>query len=455
MKKSETTSDPELTPAVSAELAAYYADRRLMWRNLVLIGLCNIGWGVVDLIVVPLTGLRLLELGLPVNIQSSITSANMMALSLFVMYLSWKSDHTVSRIGRRKPYLFLSAPFIIAAIALFPVFDRAEVLWVLVILFITRLFFMDIKASTFPLLSVDCVPKEILARANSVLSIATGIVGFLAMRFAGQLIKIGAWVPFVCGASVMALSTMCAWWIREPPISYPTTERFKLWSTFKVAAQDKRMFWLMAGVAMIRSYILMNGVWVWFWAKETLGLERAEIFQSLSWASLITVVMAYPVGWIIDHFGGFRVVVFFWLAQTGCYAWALQVHGRHGLLILSVATTIIAPLYAAADMMIYKRAPRKDIGSYTSTNSCLRNAYSAILGATAGWSIHAAGNNFVVGFSIGIAMSTVGMIMFLIHWRLTSQSHPVVVEKQLDVPIKAEPLARIDEIPRYRTTTSR
>ena len=183
----------------------------------------------------------------------------------------------------------------------------------------------------------------------------------------------------------------------------------------------------MAGVAMISSYSTMNTTWIWFWARETLHLERGEIFQALSWAGLLNMVLAYPIGWVIDRFGGLRVVVLFFVCQIACFLWALTVHDKSGLIILSLATTLIGPLYSGADMMIYKAAPRKDIGSYTSTNSCLRNFYNATLGLVAGWSIYADGHNYLVGFSIGIAMSAVGLVMFLIHHHLMAGTPEIPV----------------------------
>lgn len=405
----------------SPELTAYYADRPLMWRNVILIGLCNVGWGVVFTIVGPLIALRLLELGFRENFQATINSVNGFALAFLVMYFSWKSDHTVSRFGRRKPYLFISAPFIIASIVLFPVFDKAHLLWVLILLQIVALFFMDMKSSTFPLLSIDCVPREVLARANSVLGIVGGLVGFLAMRYAGRAIEIAEWFPYVAGGVIMTFSTACAFFIKEPPIRYPTTEKFKPWSTFQVVSHDKRIFWLMAGVAMVNGYFNMANVWTWFWAKETLGLERGEIFSALSWASLLNIALAYPIGWVIDRFGGLRVVVLLWVGQLACFLWMLTVHDRSGLIALSLATTLIAPLYVGADMLIFKSAPRKDIGSYTSTNSCIRNGFNALLALVSGWTIYAFGSNFVVGFAMGMAVSTVGLFMFFIHHRVMNR----------------------------------
>jgi MFS family permease len=438
------STSPDTSPELSAtehspELEKYYADKPLMWRNIALIGLCNIGWGVVGGIVSPLVALRLLELGLRENIQATINSANVLALAFLVMYFSWKSDHTVSRFGRRKPFLFLSAPFIIGSTALFPVFDAPQWLWVLVGLYLVKMFFMDIKMCTFPLLNIDCVPSKVLARANSVLGIASGLVGFVAMRYAEDMIKIAEWFPYVVGSGIMTLTTLCAFWIKEPPIRYPATEKFKLWSTIGVAAKDKRFFWLVAGVGMINAYLLMNNAWLWFWAKETLNLERGEIFSALSWAGLLNIVLAYPTGWIIDRFGGFRVVIGLWVGQVACYLWVLNVHDKSGLIILSLATTLVAPLYAGADMMIYKSAPRQDIGSYTSTNSLFRNAFNALLGVSAGWIIFASGSNFVIGFSIGIVMSTVGLLMFFIHHRLMKQDGAAPVSLKIP-PLQTETL---------------
>jgi MFS family permease len=400
------------------ELAAYYADTPLMWRNVILIGVSNLGWSMVFTIVGPLMTLKLLELGVKENIQATISSVNGWALSFLVMWFSWMSDHSVSRMGRRKPYLFLSAPFIIAPILVFPFAAEAGWVWLLIAMQIVSMVAMDMKASTFPLLNIDCVPRHLLARTNSLFGVVGGIMGFLVMRYAGKLIEVAEWFPFVLGGGLMMLTTLAALLIQEPPIQNPATEPFRIWSTFKVAARDKRIFWLMLGVGMINGYVTMNNQWIWFWAKETLHLDRQEIFQSLSWAGLLNIALAYPIGWIIDKWGGFRVVVVFWVGQVICFFWAMHVQDKQGLIILSLAMTVIAPLYAGADIMVYKSADPKDVGSITSTNSCLRNGYNATLGFVAGWVIFCFGHNFRIGFVIGIVMSTVGLLMFVIHRRV-------------------------------------
>ena len=403
------------------ELAAYYSDFPLMWRNVVLIGISNLGWNMVFTIVGPLMTLKLLDLGVRENIQASISSVNGWAVSFLVMWFSWMSDHTVTRLGRRKPYLFLAAPFIIVPILIFPFAAKAGWVWLLITMQIVSMIAMDMKASTFPLLNIDCVPRHLLARTNSLFGIVGGIMGFLVMRYAGKLIEVAEWFPFVLGGGLMTVTTLVALLIKEPPIKHPATEPFKIWSTFKVAARDKRIFWLMLGVGMINGYVTMNNQWIWFWAKETLHLDRQEIFRSLSWAGLLSIALAYPIGWIIDKWGGFKVVLIYWVGQVICFFWAMQVHDKTGLVVLSLAMTVIGPLYTGADIMVYKSADPKDVGSITSTNSCIRNGYNATLGFVAGWVIFFFGHNFRIGFVIGIIMSTVGLVMFLIHRRIMNR----------------------------------
>ena len=91
-----------------------------MVRNVALIGLCQLGSGFAGIVAGPLIILELLELGVRENIQATISSVNGFALSFLVMWFSWMSDHTVSKMGRRKPYLFASAPFLIFPMRAFP-----------------------------------------------------------------------------------------------------------------------------------------------------------------------------------------------------------------------------------------------------------------------------------------------------------------------------------------------
>ncbi|HXR48737.1 MAG TPA: MFS transporter [Candidatus Limnocylindrales bacterium] len=422
-------------------LEAFYADRRLMWWNVIYIGIANLGWALVFGIVGNLMRKKLLDLGVMENIQGTMNGINNLAVMFLVMLFSWMSDHTVSRVGRRKPYFFISAPFIIATVVLFPFFSVAKFVWLLLVMQVISMLFMDLKMSTFSLIMIDCVPRKLLGRTNSIFGIVSGVAGFIAMFEAGWLISLGEWVPYVLGGAVMILTTLCACLIREPPVYHPPKEPFKPWSTFKVAALDKRVFVLMAGVALVGAYGYSNVLWQLFWCTEKLKLTLGDIFKVLAWTQLANMALAYPIGWVIDRFGGLKVVVAFFVLNTVCFFCQLHIHDKSGLLLFVLAQTVIGPLYSAADIMVYKSAPEQDVGSITSTNAFFRNAFGGIFSIVSGLVISWAAHNYLVGFILGQIISTIGMVLFFIHAWLIRTGPPPPAQTAVDNGTSSESAA--------------
>jgi Na+/melibiose symporter-like transporter len=394
------------------ELRAYYANRPLLWRNLFFIGFSNIGWSVAMGATGPLMGLRLLEKGWTEAYSGTVGSINLWLLSFLVMYFSWKSDHTVTKIGRRKPFLFIAAGPIILSTALFPVFESLVPLVGLILL---QMMFTNLKNSTFPLLNIDCVARDMLARAQSILTVAGGIIMFFTMRITPHLIELGEWVPYAFGTVVLIISTVAAWFIKEPEIHNPQTEPFKPWSALKVGLRDRRIVWLMLGVAMVASFETVFQNWTWIYAKAKLGLERKDIFEALSWASLINILIAFPTGWLIDKVGGFKVVLLYFFMMLLNLVLLLMVHDATTLALYVAFMTISNPLNNAAEIMVYKTSDPKEVGSVTSSLSFIRNFYNGCLLFFAGWFIQLSGRNYNMLFIIGAVLMAVGLLMFFIY----------------------------------------
>jgi len=405
----------------TAELREYYSNTPLLFRNLALIATCNVGWSIALGITSPLMLLRLLDVGVSEGYQATVGSVNLALLSFLVMYFSWKSDHTVSKIGRRKPFLFLAAGPIILSTALFPLVASPVPL---VGLWLMKILFGNIKASTFPLLSIDCVRRDMLARGQSILQVVNGAVMFLAMRSAASLVDIGESVPFAFGAIVLCISTIAAWFIKEPPISNPAQGPFKPWSALQVGMKDRRIIWLMLGVSMTASFESIFMSWNWIYAKTNLNLERADIFESLSWAQLVSLAVAFPTGWLIDKVGGFKVIVIYYALMLINFIFLLKVHDAGSLAIYFSVMIIANPLNNAADIMVYKAADPKDVGSFTSSNAFIRNLYNGTLLLFSGWFIEITNRNYHALFFIGVILMTFGMIMFLIYRaKMRSSTH--------------------------------
>ncbi len=140
-----------------------------------------------------------------------------------------------------------------------------------------------------------------------------------------------------------------------------------------------------------------------------------SVATSVRRSSLISVALAYPIGRIVDRYGGRRVIVVYWVMLMGMFAMLMHVHDIHGLLRLSIFQCCASPLYAAADMMVYKSAPPEHVGSITSTNSFLRNMIGGMMMFASGQLITHLG--YSAAFTLGACVSTFGLAMFFVHRR--------------------------------------
>jgi len=284
------------------------------------------------------------------------------------------------------------------------------------------------------------VPGPMLARATAVVTMVAGVVSFLSNRYAADLAAMGDKAPMLLTAGVMMLTTITAAFVREPPVTHPRSAPFRPWSTFRVAAAyDKRLFVLMAGIALLYAFPSVCTQWLWFWSKETLGFTRSDIFRAVSWAGLANVVLSYPIGWTVDRFGGLKVVLAFMVLCAGCFGLILYTHTKAELIILVIAQTMIFPMYWSADMLVFKSCPTQNVGAITSTNSCIRNAFLGCLSLLSGWAIYWTGHDYRVGFAIGLVLSAAGCVLCVVHQTKLKQSSaetapadisPVLVEAE-------------------------
>ncbi len=396
------------TIKLSPELESYYADRKLMWRNMALIMTANAGWAVSFAFLNPLMLLWMNNHGIGEKTCGMMLAGNSWAVSFLVMYFGWKSDNFKSRWGRRLPFLLACVPFIIFSIILFPLFVLIPML---VFLFIMQLLASDVKRSILPLLTIDCVPKKLLARMIGLNLMSSGLVGFLGIRYGVKLADVAEWLPYLLGAVILCVTTWAASFIKEPPVKVAENPgTFKPWSALQVGWKDKRNIVMMLGVGSIHSFMVLYETWVWLYAKNSLGFSRGDCAEKLSWSPLIVAVMALPIGWLIDRIGSNKVVIVFWLMELVAFFLFLQVGSLNGLLALAIMMSFVNPLYNGADVMVYKSAHPSVIGSITSSNSFLRNMYIGLLIFLSGLLIEKTGS-YKAAFLMGIILSTAGLFL--------------------------------------------
>lgn len=414
----------ELPPAVvtDLELTTFYADQKLMWRNVLWINFGHFGAALSMTILEPLMNLRLKSIGVSESTVGLITSANLWAVSFLVMYFSWKSDHCTSRLGRRTPYTLLALPFITTALILFPLSSQK---WLLIGLMLTYFFFNDMKASTYPLLAIDCVSKAVLARVSGLVAITISMAGFLSTRFGSKMADKHPTGVFIIAASTMACMTLLALWrIKEPPLFHPAKSSFNLLAPIRIACQDKRILVLIFGIALLNAFPIIFKTWVWFYSLSKLGLTIGDTGGAMAWGLLLQVGVSYPAGWLIDRYGSYLALSIQWTLMLVLAISSIYVSNLHGLIVLTLLYFLLAPLQVAGDTILWKTMDKADTGSYTSTVALVRNFLTGTALAISGFLIKWTGS-YIAAFWFGFALSTAALIIFFIYRHIMRTGNPI------------------------------
>ncbi len=393
-------------------LDLFYADRKLMWGNVGWITFGHFGMALSMTIVEPLMNLRLKAIGVSESSIGLLTSVNLWAVSFLVMYFSWKSDHCTSRLGRRTPFVLLSLPFITLALVLFPMFSQK---WLLISLMLVYFFFNDMKASTYPLLAIDCVSKEVLARVSGLLSVMISLAGFLSSRIGARMADVSPTGVFVSAALIMTSMTLLALWrIKEPPIYHPAEGSFNLLAPIKVALRDRRILVLIVAVALLNAFPIIFKTWIWFYARAKLGLSIGDTGVAMSWGMLLQMAVSYPAGWLIDRFGSYIALSIEWTLMLALAVCSTYVTNFNGLVVLTYVFFLFMPLQVAGDAILWKTIDKADIGSYTSTVALVRNFCTGTVVALSGFIIKWSGS-YIVAFWFGFTFSSIALVVFFVY----------------------------------------
>lgn len=410
----------EPASVIATTLTRYYSDRKLMWRNVLWITFGHFGSSLSQTILEPLMNLRLKSIGVSQSGVGLIVSINLWAVSFLVMYVSWKSDHCTSRLGRRTPFTLLSLPFILLALVLFPLFTQK---WLLMGLMLIYFFFNDVKASSYPLLGIDCVSKDVLARVSGLVAITISAAGFLSTRIGAKMADTHPARVFFIGATVMTSMTVFALWrIKEPPIYHPAKSSFNLLAPIKIACRDKRIMVLILAIALLNAFPMIFKTWVWFYSVSKLHLTIGETGAAMSWGLVLQFLFSYPAGWLIDRFGSYLALTIGWVLMLALALSSISATNYHWLLLLMSLFFLFVPLQVAGDTILWKTMDFADTGSYTSSAALVRNFCTGTVIAISGFLIRWTGS-YIVAFWFGFALSSIAFIIFFI-FRYTMRGEP-------------------------------
>ena len=188
----------------------------------------------------------------------------------------------------------------------------------------------------------------------------------------------------------------------------------------QVAWQDKRKVVQMIACSMFQTFLVVFWGWIWLFAVNKLGLSRTEVGEAISWSILCGVAAAFPVLWLVDRFSVYRLMPFFCAISVCVLFLFLNIHSVTGLILATSLMAVLQPLYNSADIMVYRTTVPENIGSVTSTNSCLRGFFNGCMAMLMGWLIQATGGNYHWAYIIACSLTVLGLVpLFLYRWLMS------------------------------------
>jgi hypothetical protein len=283
------------------------------------------------------------------------------------------------------------------------------------------------KASTYPLLGIDCVSREVLARVSGLVTVMLSIAGFLSSRLGSQMADVSQTRVFIVATIAMVGTTLIAlYWIKEPPIYHPAEGKFSFLAPIKVACQDKRIVVLMVAVALFNAFPMIFTTWVWFYAKTKLSLTIGATGTAISWGMLLRILVSYPAGWLIDRFGSYVALCFEWSLMLVLVLCSGHVANSNGLILLMVIFSLLTPFQVAGDTILWKTMDKADTGSYTATVAFIRNFCTGTMIFLSGYIIKWTGS-YVLSFWFGLIVSSIAVVVFFVYRHLMRNDDNIAV----------------------------
>ncbi|GIP33408.1 SLC45 family MFS transporter [Paenibacillus sp. J2TS4] len=217
-----------------------------------------------------------------------------------------RSDRTVSRFGRRMPYLLIGMPLAALFVILIPFHTN---LFTLVLFMMLMNLAMSLYRSPTIALMPDITPEAHRTKANGIINFMGGVGAIIAFGGGSVLYKANPSFPFVAAAAVTLLSMFILFrTIKEKrdlivPVA-TDNQRVKL-----LGELDRTTVMLLA--AIFFWFVSYQGVEALFtlYGKHHMGLEESVSAFSLTFFSLFFVLFAIPSGWLGNRFGKKTMII--------------------------------------------------------------------------------------------------------------------------------------------------
>lgn len=317
------------------------------------------------------------------------------------------SDRTRTKIGRRRPFLLFATPpaalFLgaipwapeiwtwlmgIPAIAALGISQTQGVLAGIGILAFCFSVFNGVLMAIFTYFFWDVVPLELLGRFNAIGRIVTLVKTFVwNFWIFGLAEKYMHWIYGGLAAAFLVVYLTSLLMVKEG--EYPPPEPRKKGPVFAPAIAyfrecfgESRYVWIYAAVTM-NMMANVPGLYKLFFTRDVLGLNLDTIGKMAAWPSIIMVVLAYPLGALIDRYHSpvrLLIPTMFVNAAISLFCYFL-LRDKWTLLYTNIMSGVIGFFWGNCFSVLNVTAfPREKLGQFSSANAMTHQIVTMLLG---------------------------------------------------------------------------
>lgn len=244
-------------------------------------------------------------------INGIMTLDNILAIFL-IPIISAMSDRTVTRYGRRKPYIMIGLPISALMFVILP--GVSHDFWLFMVIITILNFAMAIYRGPVVALMPDMTPPELRSEANGIINFMGGLASVFVLIGGSYMYAANRNLPFLATGVVMILSLVIIMLYIKEPTTYVATEkkeRVKIGRTIMdiAAAKDKKTIKIL--FAILFWFIGYQGLEATFsnYAVMYLGLKASEASLILGGYALAFLIFAIPSGFIGKKLGKKRTIL--------------------------------------------------------------------------------------------------------------------------------------------------
>jgi maltose/moltooligosaccharide transporter len=282
------------------------------------------------------------------------------------------SDKTVTRFGRRMPYMLVGIPVCAVLFFLVPFTTTVYSLMAVVIIFN---FVMSTWRSPVIALMPDLTPSKFRSQANGIINFMGGIGTLIAFFAGGLLFKAGGMpLPFLVSSVVMiGAVVILKIFIKEPmrPVEDEPEETVRQ-EKMELSIEEKRLkkrsliaillaifFWFMA-------YNAVETFFSTYITKTNASMDAGDASLLMSVFSLSFLIFAIPAGFIGKRFGRKKTILTGLTGITVLFAIMYFVNAQNILLILLILGGICWALINVNSLpMVVDMTGYASLGKYT------------------------------------------------------------------------------------------